>query len=90
MSNQPVRVAVTGAAGQIGYSLVFRIAAGEMLGPDQQVILQMLEIEPALPALQGNRGAVDGHRCSSAETLYLAGEVETGIAQRAARSWRQY
>jgi malate dehydrogenase len=51
--NQPVRVAVTGAAGQIGYSLVFRIAAGAMLGPDQPVILQMLEIEPALPALEG-------------------------------------
>jgi len=50
---QPVRVAVTGAAGQIGYSLVFRIAAGEMLGPDQPVILQLLEIEPALKALEG-------------------------------------
>ncbi|MEX1135101.1 MAG: malate dehydrogenase [Acidimicrobiia bacterium] len=53
MSNQPVRVAVTGAAGQIGYSLLFRIAAGEMLGRDQPVILQMLEITPALPALEG-------------------------------------
>jgi malate dehydrogenase len=51
--NQPVRVAVTGAAGQIGYSLLFRIAAGEMLGPDQPVILQMLEIPPALGALEG-------------------------------------
>jgi malate dehydrogenase len=49
----PVRVAVTGAAGQIGYSLVFRIANGDLLGPDQPVILQLLEIEPALPALQG-------------------------------------
>ena len=49
----PVRVAVTGAAGQIGYSLLFRIASGEMLGPDQPVILQMLEITPALPALEG-------------------------------------
>ncbi|MBP7930637.1 MAG: malate dehydrogenase, partial [Acidimicrobiia bacterium] len=49
----PVRVAVTGAAGAIGYSLVFRIASGEMLGPDQPVILQMLEIPPALPALGG-------------------------------------
>ncbi len=49
----PIRVAVTGAAGQIGYSLVFRIAAGEMLGPDQPVILQMLEIAPALKALDG-------------------------------------
>ena len=50
---QPVRVVVTGAAGQISYSLLFRIAAGEMLGPDQPVILQMLEITPALGALQG-------------------------------------
>ncbi|GAB2188943.1 malate dehydrogenase [Sessilibacter sp. MAH1] len=49
----PVRVAVTGAAGQISYSLLFRIAAGEMLGPDQPVILQMLEITPALGALKG-------------------------------------
>ena len=49
----PVRVAVTGAAGQIGYSLLFRIASGEMLGLDQPVILQMLEITPALDALGG-------------------------------------
>jgi malate dehydrogenase len=50
---QPVRVAVTGAAGQIGYSLLFRIANGDLLGPDQPVILQLLEITPALPALGG-------------------------------------
>ena len=49
----PVRVTVTGAAGQISYSLLFRIAAGEMLGSDQPVILQMLEITPALEALKG-------------------------------------
>jgi len=49
----PVRIAVTGAAGQIGYALLFRIAAGEMLGKDQPVILQLLEITPALKALQG-------------------------------------
>lgn len=51
--NQPVRVAVTGAAGQIGYSLLFRIASGAMLGPEQPVVLQMLEITPALGALDG-------------------------------------
>lgn len=50
---QPVRVAVTGAAGQIGYSLLFRIASGEMLGKDQPVILQLLELTPALQALRG-------------------------------------
>ena len=49
----PVRVTITGAAGQISYSLIFRIAAGDMLGPDQPVILQLLEITPALGALNG-------------------------------------
>ncbi len=50
---EPVRIAVTGAAGQIGYSLLFRIAAGDMLGKDQPVILQLLEIAPAMQALEG-------------------------------------
>jgi len=50
---QPARVAITGAAGQIGYQLAFRIASGQMLGPDTPVILQLLEIPPALGALQG-------------------------------------
>jgi malate dehydrogenase len=49
----PVRVSITGAAGQIGYQLAFRIASGQMLGPDQPVILQLLEIPPAMPALSG-------------------------------------
>jgi malate dehydrogenase len=49
----PVRVTITGAAGQIGYQLAFRIASGQMLGDDQPVILQLLEIPPALPALHG-------------------------------------
>jgi malate dehydrogenase len=49
----PVRVTITGAAGQIGYQLAFRIASGQMLGPDQPIILQLLEIPPALPALEG-------------------------------------
>src|SRR3954470_2299155 len=49
----PIRVAVTGAAGQIGYSLLFRIASGAMFGPETPVILHLIEIEPALPALQG-------------------------------------
>src|SRR6266478_1511007 len=52
-TNVPIRVAVTGAAGQIGYSLLFRIASGAMFGPQQPVILHLLEIEPALPALGG-------------------------------------
>lgn len=53
MNKSPIRVAVTGAAGQIGYSLLFRIASGAMFGPDQPVILHLIEIEPALPALGG-------------------------------------
>ncbi len=53
MNTTPIRVAVTGAAGQIGYSLLFRIASGAMFGPNQPVILHLIEIEPALPALGG-------------------------------------
>jgi malate dehydrogenase len=53
MNTSPIRVAVTGAAGQIGYSLLFRIASGAMFGPEQPVVLHLLEIEPALPALGG-------------------------------------
>ena len=49
----PIRVAVTGAAGNIGYALVYRIANGDLFGPDQPVILHMLEITPALKALEG-------------------------------------
>ncbi len=52
-SNAPVHVTVTGAAGQIGYSLLFRIASGEMFGADQPVVLRLLEIEPAMGALSG-------------------------------------
>jgi len=50
---QPVNVAITGAAGQIGYALAFRVASGSLLGPDQPVNLHLLEITPALPQLQG-------------------------------------
>ncbi|MBI2570851.1 MAG: malate dehydrogenase [Candidatus Schekmanbacteria bacterium] len=49
----PIRVAVTGAAGQIGYSLLFRIASGEVFGPDKKVVLQLIEIPPAMKALEG-------------------------------------
>jgi malate dehydrogenase len=52
-ARKPVHVTVTGAAGQIGYSLVFRIASGQLLGPDQPVVLRLLEIEPAMKALEG-------------------------------------
>src|SRR5439155_17765391 len=53
MNMTPIRVAVTGAAGQIGYALIFRIASGAMFGPSQPVILHLIEIEPVLPALAG-------------------------------------
>ncbi len=55
MSQSPIRVAVTGAAGQIGYSLLFRIASGAMFGPDRPVILQLIEapFEKAMKALEG-------------------------------------
>jgi len=68
----PVRVTITGAAGQIGYQLAFRIASGQMLGSDQPVILQLLEIPPALPALQGVEMELDD--CAFAT---LAGIVAT-------------
>ncbi len=53
MAANPLHVTVTGAAGQIGYALVHRIASGQLLGPDQPIVLRLLEIEPALPALEG-------------------------------------
>jgi malate dehydrogenase len=56
---QPVRVTVTGAAGQIGYALLFRIASGAMLGEDQPVILHLLDITPALDALEGVKMELD-------------------------------
>jgi malate dehydrogenase len=74
----PVRVAVTGAAGQIGYSLLFRIASGQMLGPDQPVILHMLEITPALGALNGVAMELDD--CAFP---LLAGMVQTDDADTA-------
>ncbi len=75
---EPVRVAVTGAAGQIGYSLLFRIASGSMLGPDQPVILQMLEIPPALDALRGV-----GMELDDCAFPLLAGTVQTSDANEA-------
>jgi malate dehydrogenase len=74
----PVRVAVTGAAGQIGYSLLFRIASGQMLGEDQPVILQLLEITPALDALKGVAMELDD--CAFP---LLAGIVQTDDPNRA-------
>jgi malate dehydrogenase len=74
----PVRVTITGSAGQIGYQLAFRIASGQMLGADQPVILQLLEITPALEALQGVVMELDD--CAFAT---LAGVVATDDANEA-------
>ena len=78
MSTEPVRVAVTGGAGQIGYSLLFRIASGALLGPDTPVILQLLEITPALGALDGVAMELDD--CAFP---LLAGIVKTDDANQA-------
>ena len=74
----PVRVTITGAAGQIGYQLAFRIASGQMLGPDQPVILQLLEIPPALPALQGVMMELDD--CAFSTLAGLVGTVDPNVA----------
>jgi len=74
----PIQVAVTGAAGQIGYSLLFRIAHGDMFGPDQPVILRLLEIEPAMKALEGVAMELDD--CAFP---LLAGMVLTSKAEEA-------
>ena len=74
----PIQVAVTGAAGQIGYSLVFRIASGQMFGPDQPVVLRMLEIEPAMKSLEGV-----GMELDDCAFPILAGTVMTHKAEEA-------
>ncbi len=75
----PVRVAVTGAAGQIGYSLLFRIAAGEMLGKDQPVILQLLEIIPAMKMLEGVVMEVDDCAFPLMSDFVLTDDVNTAF-----------
>lgn len=100
MSKSPIRVAITGAAGQIGYSLVFHVAAGQCFGPDQPVILQLIELPVALGALQGvameiQDGAfplVAGIECSSdlregfkdADVALLVGSKPRGPGQERA------
>jgi malate dehydrogenase len=76
--NDPVRVAITGAAGQIGYSLLFRVASGQLLGPDQPIVLHLLEITPALGSLEGV--VMELEDCAFP---LLAGVVATDDANRA-------
>src|SRR5947208_15664916 len=78
MSGVPIQVAVTGAAGQLGYSLLFRIAPGQMFGTDQPIVLRMLEIEPAMKSLEGVAMELDD--CAFP---MLAGMVLTSKAEEA-------
>src|SRR3989475_9722866 len=79
MSRSPVRVAVTGAAGQIGYSLLFRIASGAVFGPEQPVVLHLIEIEPALSALQGVVMELDDCAFPLLEGLVPTANLEEGF-----------
>ena len=79
--NAPIRVAVTGAAGQIGYSLLFRIASGAMFGPDQPVILQLLEVpvEKAMKALEGVAMELDDCAFPLLQGMVLADDAKVGF-----------
>jgi malate dehydrogenase len=85
VSPTPVRVTVTGAAGQIGYSLVFRVASGQLLGPDQPVVLQLLEIPPAMGALEGVAMEIDDCAFPLVDSMVLSDDPNvafegTGVA----------
>ena len=77
----PVRIAITGAAGQIGYQLIFRIAAGDMLGKDQPVILQLIEIPPALEMLKGVVMEVDDSAFPLVQDIIATTELDEGFNQ---------
>ena len=77
----PVRVAITGAAGQIGYQLAFRIASGQLLGPDQPVILQLIEIPPAMDALKGVAMELDDCAFNALEGVVLTDQPEVGFRE---------
>jgi malate dehydrogenase len=79
MSKAPIRVAVTGAAGAIGYSLLFRIGAGELFGPDQPVILHLVDIEPALPALHGVTMELDDCAYPLLKGIVAAANLDEGF-----------
>ena len=83
MSNKPLRVAVTGAAGQIGYALLPRIASGAMFGPDQPVILHMIEIpaEKAMEALKGVAMELDDCAFPLLQGMVCTSDLEEGFAE---------
>ena len=76
-----MNVSVTGAAGQIGYSLLFRIAAGEMLGPDQPVVLKMLEIPPAMRALEGVAMELDDCAVPLLEGMVMSSDPDVAFTE---------
>lgn len=76
----PVHVTVTGAAGQISYSLLFRIAAGEMLGPDQPVVLRCLEITPAMRALEGVAMEIDDCAFPLVDSMVLTDDINEAFS----------
>ncbi len=78
-TNTPVRIAITGAAGQIGYQLAFRIASGQLFGPDQQVILQLLEIAPAMNALNGVAMELDDCAFGTLDSVIVTDQAEVGF-----------
>ena len=80
MPDSTVRVAVTGAAGQIGYALLFRIASGQMFGPDRPVRLQLLELEPALSALEGVRMELEDCAFPLLEGITCTAETDAAFA----------
>ena len=76
----PIKVAVTGAAGQIGYSLLFRIASGALFGPDQPVVLHLIEIEPALKALKGVVMEIDDCAFPLLKGIVPTADLDEGFA----------
>src|SRR5216110_4027005 len=78
-SKPPVRVAITGAAGQIGYQLAFRIASGQLFGQDQPIILQLLEITPALGALNGVAMELDDCAFDTLHSVVVTDKAEQGF-----------
>ncbi|MDP7010544.1 MAG: malate dehydrogenase [Verrucomicrobiota bacterium] len=79
MSKDPIRVAVTGAAGQIGYALLFRIASGQMFGPDQPVSLNLIEIEPGMAALEGVCMELDDCAFPLLTDVVATSDINTGF-----------
>jgi malate dehydrogenase len=79
MAQSPIQVTVTGAAGQIGYSLLFRIASGQLFGPDRPVFLRLLEIEPGMKALEGVAMELDDCAFSTLAGMELTSDLKTGF-----------